>query len=112
MAPAIRLSEMYYIAAECVYDFSPDEAWDYFNTVRRSRGIGVTYEIPGGSYEELIENLVKDARKEFFGEGQLFYMYKRLNRAIKGIDGSTIPPSNSIFVLPMPDAEIELGQKG
>jgi starch-binding outer membrane protein, SusD/RagB family len=112
MAPAIRLSEMYYIAAECVYDSDPFAAWDYFNTIRKRRGIGVTYEIPGGSYDELIDNLLKEARKEFFGEGQLFYMYKRLNHSIKGINGSDVPASNDVFVLPMPDAEIELGQRG
>lgn len=112
MAPAIRLSEMYYIAAECVYEFNPAQAWEYFNTIRKRRGIGVTYEIPGGSYDELIENLLKEARKEFFGEGQIFYMHKRLNHSIKGINGSVILPSNDIFVLPMPDAEIELGQRG
>jgi starch-binding outer membrane protein, SusD/RagB family len=111
MAPAIRLSEMYYIAAECVYDYDPNAAWDYFNTIRKRRGIGVTYEIPGGSYEELIDNLLKEARKEFFGEGQLFYMYKRLNHSIIGINGSNVPASNDVFVLPMPDAEIELGQR-
>lgn len=112
MAPAIRLSEMYYIASECVYESSPEEAWEYFNTVRRNRGIGVTYEITEGSYDELIDNLLKEARKEFFGEGQIFYMHKRLNKAIKGIDGATIQPSNDIFVLPLPDDEIELGQQG
>jgi starch-binding outer membrane protein, SusD/RagB family len=112
MAPAIRLSEMYYIAAECVYPFDANVAWNYFNLVRLNRGIGGTYEIWNESQERLIEELLKEARKEFYGEGQIFYMYKRLNRNMKALDGSVIPASNDIYVFPMPDAEIEFGQRG
>jgi hypothetical protein len=112
MAPAIRLSEMYYIAAECAYPFDQNAAWGYFNAMRLNRGIGGTYEITDGSQEQLLDELVKEARKEFYGEGQIFYMYKRLNRNMKGLDGSVIPASNDIYVLPMPDEEIEFGQRG
>lgn len=109
MGPAIRLSEMYYIAAECTFDTDPAKAWEYFNTVRLHRGIGTALNNP--SKAVFMEELVKEARKEFFGEGQIFYMYKRLNRSFPGPFGSTIPASNTIFVLPFPDDEIAYGNR-
>jgi hypothetical protein len=55
--------------------------------------------------------LLKEARKEFFAEGQIFYMYKRLNRNLIGMGGTSIPASNQIFVVPMPNDEIAFGQR-
>lgn len=107
MAPAIRLSELYYIAAECTYDTDPAAALDYFNTVRSNRGIGTHLSV--ASKDAFITELLKEARKEFFGEGQIFYMYKRLHRNIVGPNGTVIPPGNKVFVLPMPNSEIEFG---
>jgi hypothetical protein len=111
MAPAIRLSEMYYIASECSYDSDQHAAWDYFNKVRLNRGIGGSYEIWSGSKEALLSELLKDARKEFYGEGQIFYMYKRLNKNMKALDGSVIAATDEIFELPLPDSEIEFGRR-
>lgn len=109
MAPALRLSELYYIAAECAWDADQAKALEYFNTVRFNRGIGTTLSVV--SKEQFIQELVKEARKEFYGEGQLFYMYKRLNRNIAGPSGLSIPAGKSIFVLPLPNDEIEYGQR-
>lgn len=109
MAPALRLSELYYIAAECAWDTDQAKALEYFNTVRFNRGIGTS--LNAVSKEQFLLELVKEARKEFYGEGQLFYMYKRLNMGIAGPSGLTIPASKSIFVLPLPNDEIEYGQR-
>jgi len=109
MAPAIRLSEMYYIAAECTFDTDPAKAWEYFNTVRLNRGIGTALSDP--SKAVFMQELVKEARKEFFAEGQVFYMYKRLNLPMAGPFGSTIPAGNTVFVLPLPDDEIAFGNR-
>lgn len=110
MAPAIRLSEMYYIAAECTFDINPEKAWGYFNTVRLNRGIGTA--ITNQPLKEtFLTELVKECRKEFYGEGQIFYMYKRLNRAIIGQSGTIYAPVNSTFVLPLPDDEIQFGNR-
>lgn len=97
MAPAIRLSEMYYIAAECSNNA------DYLNTVRTHRGIGSP--VTG----DLITELVKECRKEWYAEGQIFYMYKRLNHDIINQNGGSIPASDKIFVLPLPNDEILYG---
>lgn len=110
MGPAIRLSEIYYIAAECTFSQDPQKAWGYFNDVRLHRGIG-----PRGTDETnpdiFYQELIKEARKECYGEGQVFYMYKRLNKAIVGPAGKLIPASNAIFVLPLPDDEIVYGNR-
>lgn len=109
VVPAIRLSEMYYIAAECTFDTDPVKAWDYFNTVRLYRGIGTKLSDP--SKTVFMAELLKEFRKETFSEGQLFYMYKRLNTQITGPSGSSIAPSRAIFVVPFPDDEIAYGNR-
>jgi hypothetical protein len=110
MAPALRLSELYYIAAECTFDTDPEKAWTYFNTVRFNRGIG--RKITGETSKDVFMNeLVKECRKEFFAEGQIFYMYKRLNRPVKGFGGSSYPATNRMFVIPLPDDEIQFGNR-
>lgn len=101
VAPAIRLSEMYYIAAEASYDTNPGQALTYFNTMRSHRGIGDAV-TSVDSKDEFITLLLKEARKEFYGESQLFYMYKRLNHAVVVSSTQTIPPSDRIFVFPLP----------
>lgn len=107
MAPAIRLSEMYYIAAECTYANNPVAALDYIDQVRYQRGIGEA--MTASNEEDFLSKLINEFRKETYAEGQLFYMYKRLHHAIVGQSGAIIPASNDIFVLPLPDDEIVYG---
>jgi hypothetical protein len=109
LAPALRLSELYYIAAECSWDANPAKALDYLNTVRFQRGINTV--VNTASKETFMTELIKEARKEWYAEGQIFFMYKRLNRNIPGQSGNVIPASDKIFVLPLPDDEIEYGQR-
>lgn len=109
MAPAIRLSELYYIAAECTYPTDPNKAVAYLDEVRSHREIGAKLQV--SSTDEFYTELLKEYRKEMYAEGQLFYAYKRLNRAIVGLEGRNIPASQSIFVWPLPDDEIIYGQR-
>lgn len=109
VAPAMRLSEMYYIAAECTYDSDPAAAMAYVDFVRFQRGIGTP--MSAVNKQDFINQLVQEARKEFYGEGQIFYMYKRLNIPIVAPSGISYPASNSIFVLPLPNNEIEFGNR-
>lgn len=70
--PLIRLSEMYYILAECAGN--DKDSYDWLNKVREARGIdGVSYSTP----EMRRWNIEKEYRKDFYGEGQLFFFYKR-----------------------------------
>ena len=105
-APAMRYSEMYYIAAEAVYDTDPVHALFYYNTLRAKRGIGSTVDSVADK-ATFINLLVKDARKEFYGESQIFYMYKRLNLAVPVSDTYSKPASDQIYVFPLPINELE-----
>ncbi len=109
VAPALRLSEVYYIAAECTYDANPAQATAYVDSVRFHRGIGTV--MTTTSKQDFLTQLLKEARKEVYGEGQIFYMYKRLGIPIVGQTGVSYPADNSIFVLPLPNNEIEFGNR-
>ena len=101
VAPAMRLSEMYYIAAEASFDADKTKAINYFNTVREHRGIGDG--LPASiDKTEFLRQLIIECRKEFFSEGQVFYMYKRLNRDITNTNGMVYSAGDKIFVLPLP----------
>lgn len=101
VAPALRLSELYYIAAEASFDADPISATALVDTVRRHRGIGEP--LPKNiSKSDFINKLVGEARKEFYGESQIFYMHKRLNREVINANGLIYPASSGIFVFPIP----------
>ncbi len=109
MMPGIRLSEMYYIAAECVYPTNPGDAWDYFNTVRYHRGIGVVLSENSGT--DFIQEILKEYRKETYAEGQLYFNYKRLNQSIVNESNLVYPAGASIFRIPLPENELEFGNR-
>lgn len=67
----VRLAEMYYILAECATD--PGEAAAYLNKVRDARGVDPT----SCTESTRLTEIEKEYRKEFYGEGQLFFFYKR-----------------------------------
>ncbi|MNY18975.1 hypothetical protein D3C86_1523850 [compost metagenome] len=52
-------------------------------------------------------------KREFVGEGQLWYAYKRLNLGLQTSSGTVgvIPPSDKVFVFPIPLKEIETGNR-
>lgn len=102
----IRLPEMYYIMAESLLDTDIDLATEYFNEVLEHRGLTAIDErtTPLTLTQELIN---EERYKEFWGEGQNFFNLKRTNSAIPLADGSTVQPSNAVFVVPIPDIEYD-----
>jgi len=103
----IRLPEMYYIAAESILDERPNEARDIFDQVLISRGLTPLAERQGQASILTLERLTDERYKEFIGEGQTFFNYKRLNLDIKRTDGTTVPASKDIFIWPIPLDEKE-----
>lgn len=100
LVPLIRLPEMYLIAAECS---APAMATGYLNKIRQQRGLS---DLPDGMDATGIQNEIqKEYQKEFYAEGQLFYYYKRVNSA--QIRFTAITGSDRIYVLPLPDAELQ-----
>ncbi|MDR1274586.1 MAG: RagB/SusD family nutrient uptake outer membrane protein [Odoribacteraceae bacterium] len=109
MMPLIRLSEMYYIVAEALATSDPAQAVELLNTVRGQRGLSNYPLSETLSTAAVQEEIYKEYRKETLGEGQLFYYYKRLNLNI--IPGSSKPGNNAAYVFPLPDNEIEFGNR-
>ena len=53
--------------------------------------------------------LVQDACREFLGEGQSLYMYKRLNKKFyTWNNGQEIIPLDENVVLPLPESEMNI----
>lgn len=99
--PAIRLSEVFLIAAECEPD--PVKGLAYLNELRVNRNCPVI-----GSEVGLTNNILKEYRKEFYGEGQLWYYYKRNDvRRVSGVTtvNKTINYSNYTFPIPLSETE-------
>ncbi|MDR2805204.1 MAG: RagB/SusD family nutrient uptake outer membrane protein [Dysgonamonadaceae bacterium] len=71
--PLLRLSEMYLILLE---NLPVTEANAYFKTFRIARAMSNSLDnsLTEGNIRERIE---KEYRKEFYGEGQMFFFYKR-----------------------------------
>lgn len=99
--PLLRLSEIFYIAAEASTDLL--ERIDYLNTVRTNRGIGALGNDLNASQVEA--EIFKEYRKEFYQEGQLFFYYKRKN--INRIAGYGQDMTAREYVLPRPNDELE-----
>lgn len=101
MIPMVRLGEMFLIAAES-QSGDLKAGIQYVNALRRNRGVA--------SLTTLTPDLLKyEYIRELYGEGQLFYLYKRLNSDIITSATSSKNPkaSDLIFVVPLPDTETE-----
>lgn len=105
--PLIRKPEMYYYAAECYNQLNdPKKAINMLNEVRLARGIDIKDNLPETlTKNEIEQEITKEWRKEYIGEGQVFYYYKRLGLMIPNasVEG------DKAFILPLPRTEVELG---
>lgn len=99
LQPLIRKSELYYILAETAP--AAADGFVYLNTVRNNRGLvnldPTTTALP-------IE-IQKEYEKEFWGEGQLFYYYKRNNLPTipNGTNGTGVV--TPVYIVPLPLSE-------
>jgi len=100
--PLLRLSEMYYIAAETAAD--PKEGTAFLNQVRKNRGLS-ELNVDVATEMTLANEIAKEYRKEFYAEGQLFFFYKRLNFSRMQFGSATL--NSSRYILPLPNSETE-----
>lgn len=106
--PLIRMTEAFYIAAECLKESNPAEAIRLLDVVRTNRNLSLYPLSKDLSAREIQEEIYKEYRKEYVGEGgQLFYYYKRLNA--DAIKGSAVRPGKNVYVLPIPSTDVEFG---
>lgn len=113
--PMIRLPEMYYIIAECAPD--AQASVDALNAVRQSRGIPYSEElhpngfdspdataIEGKQQTRRINEIMKEYRKEYYAEGQLFFFLKAHNYTTYYGCGVANMTSKE-YQMPLPDNE-------
>lgn len=108
--PLLRLPEAYYIAAECKLKTNPQDvtgALTLLNSVRAKRGI--TTEITSLDPQVVMSEIIKEYRKEYYCEGMMFYLYKRLG--IETIPGYNLSANDAIYLLPYPSVELQMGRK-
>ena len=97
--PVMRISEMYLVAAEAAPTL--EEGISYFRKFRTSRDLQtLTY----STKIQLQSDILKEYEKEFYGEGQMFYAYKRVNSP--SMLWSIVPITPSIYKIPLPQDEI------
>lgn len=101
MIPMIRLGEMYLIAAESRSE-DIGAGVVYVNTLRSNRGVSNLQALTA-------ETLQYEYIRELYGEGQLFFMYKRMfTPVLFSSKASKNPqPSDAIFTVPLPDTETD-----
>lgn len=97
--PLIRLYEMYLIRMECL---PLKEAAELY----REMAVARDFEAEDGirSKDELENILILEYNREFYGEGQAFYAYKRLNR--KTIFWTSVEGGMDTYVIPLPRQEL------
>lgn len=100
----IRLAEMYLILAETQYRAGNETAaLETINELRTARNVVDAYtELP----EDFYAYLINEYRRELIGEGQLFFLYKRLNsETITGSDVDVI--ATKAYTFPLPQSETD-----
>ena len=96
--PLIRLAEMYFIAMECGELVEANALYEEFCIARDIPILEITNTLQ-------LENILADEyNKEFYGEGQAFYAFKRL--AVENILWAQDPGDKNSYVVPLPPREV------
>ncbi len=108
IVPVIRVSEMYYIAAECANAKGDvTGATTMLNKVRQSRGLTALNPAGFTNPDTLSIEVMREYQKEFIQEGQTWFYYKRLNKDLKQVTSTTAAIPADVYVFPIPDKEKE-----
>ena len=101
MIPMIRLGEMYLIAAES-RSTDLEAGVSYVNQLRAARGVSKLQTLTQ-------KTLQYEYIRELYGEGQLFFMYKRMFSPVivSPTDSRNPQPADAIFVVPLPSSETD-----
>ena len=100
----IRLSEMYLIAMETTHDIATSNTL-YYDYMREHK---ITVESDHfKQMEEVREEVMKEYRREFIGEGHIFYTYKRKFANDMQWRDNDDQITESDYIIPLPDTEYE-----
>ncbi|BDF56552.1 MULTISPECIES: RagB/SusD family nutrient uptake outer membrane protein [Butyricimonas] len=99
LIPMLRVSEAFYIAAECEGEEDAEAGIAWLNKVRNARAL---QGYPWYYYEYTLE---LEYIREFWGEGQLFFFYKRKNydeisSAYDPYATVSMTPANYVLLIP------------
>ena len=107
----IRIPEMYYILAESAYaSANMEKALKYLNEVVTARGLRPLSLEDIDTEAKFRRKLVGEYIKEYWGEGQIFFIYKRFNMDMDGVNSKHFTASDDVYVLPLPESEYENGE--
>ena len=98
--PMLRMSEMYLIAMEASTDMNEiNELYDAYRIVRNILPTVFT------NRHEVMDMIEREYRREFFGEGQMFFFYKRHRAVNMPWANRTIFEAD--YIVPLPDTEFD-----
>jgi len=101
VVPLIRLSEIYLIAIETAPTL--DEANAFYIPYMKARNVDAS----PLREEQLMAEVIREYRREFFGEGQMFYTYKRLGT--KNMLWKTDREvGEQDYIVPLPSTELNI----
>lgn len=100
--PLIRLSEMYLIVMETTPDLN--EANSLWNTYQLSHAVLLSQDA-FTNLDEVKTGVFHEYRREFYGEGQMFFTYKRVGSVSMLWRDAAV--SESDYVVPLPDTEYD-----
>lgn len=102
--PYIKLGEVMLIKAEALNEQGhTSEALSCLEEMQGYKDVSYARLAIGVTKEMLREMIVDEARRDLFGEGQLFYLYKRIGlTSLQAADGSPRTVSAGQYTLPLP----------
>mgnify|MGYP002624705147 FL=1 len=106
--PLIRVPEMYLIRSEVLYrNGDADEALGALNELRVARNLTRLTRQP----DDFLLELIREYRREYLGEGQLFFLYKRLNRPTILLFPEVDAVEEKLYTFPLPITETEAAER-
>lgn len=103
--PVIRSTEMRYIMAEYhARNNAYSQAAQILSGIRSNRGLSQSVNI--SDWAQFQDELIRDARREYISEGQLFYLYKRLNAPVNFGQNVVRPLTRAEYLLPIPSIQL------
>lgn len=106
IVPIIRLSEIYLILMETTTDLS--EANTLYRDYMKARNVNITTDFT--SLKEVKSEVVNEYMRDFYGEGVMFYVYKRLGmETMKWFSSEKMGEEQ--YILPLPSSEFDPSTK-
>ena len=101
LLPMLRMAELYLIAMEGAPSMT--EVNELYSVYMEDHGIAPTMLTPLADEQALKTFLLNEYRREFFGEGQMFYTYKRTNTT--DVQWMEAEMEEDYYILPLPETE-------